>query len=66
LVLFSFLNLCYQNDELDFPFSVKVGKLDNKQKNKTKFSDVAGMEEVKNELSEVVDYLKHPAKYHKV
>jgi cell division protease FtsH len=49
-----------------FPFSVKVGKLDNKQKNKTKFSDVAGMEEVKNELSEVVDYLKHPAKYHKV
>lgn len=49
-----------------FPFNVKVGKLDNKSKNKTKFADVAGMEEVKNELSEVVDYLKHPAKYHKV
>ncbi len=49
-----------------FPFNVKVGKLDNKQKNKTKFADVAGMEEVKNELSEVVDYLKHPNKYHKV
>lgn len=49
-----------------FPFNVKVWKLDNKQKNKTKFSDVAWMEEVKNELSEVVDYLKHPAKYKKV
>jgi cell division protease FtsH len=40
--------------------------LDNKAKNKTKFNDVAGMEEVKNELSEVVDYLKNPEKYHKV
>ncbi len=49
-----------------FPFAIKAWKLDNKQKNKTKFSDVAGMEEVKNELSEVVDYLKHPDKYHKV
>ncbi len=49
-----------------FPFNVKAGKLDNKAKNKTKFSDVAGMEEVKAELSEIVDYLKNPAKYHKV
>ena len=49
-----------------FPFSIKVWKLDNKAKNTTKFSDVAGMEEVKAELSEIVDYLKHPQKYHKV
>ncbi len=33
---------------------------------KTKFSDVAGMDEVKMELSEIVDYLKNPLKYHKV
>jgi ATP-dependent Zn protease len=32
----------------------------------TKFSDVAGMEEVKIELSEIVDYLKNPQKYNKV
>ncbi len=49
-----------------FPFSVKVGKLEPKIKHKTRFSDVAGMEEVKNELSEIVDYLKNPEKYHKV
>lgn len=33
---------------------------------KTRFSDVAGMDEVKMELSEIVDYLKNPAKYNKV
>lgn len=30
---------------------------------KTKFDDVAGIDEVKNELKEVVDYLKRPQKY---
>ncbi len=49
-----------------FPFAIKVGKLDTKSKSSTKFSDVAGMDEVKQELSEIVDYLKHPQKYHKV
>ena len=49
-----------------FPFAIKVGKLDMKSKSSTKFSDVAGMDEVKQELSEIVDYLKHPQKYHKV
>lgn len=32
----------------------------------TKFSDVAGLEEVKNELSEIVDYLKNTEKYTRV
>ncbi len=49
-----------------FPFSVKAGKLNTSKTIKTKFSDVAGMEEVKMELSEMVDYLKNPMKYHKV
>lgn len=49
-----------------FPFSVKAGKLNNPKAAKTKFSDVAGMDEVKMELSEIVDYLKNPLKYHKV
>lgn len=49
-----------------FPFSVKAGKLNTSKTMKTKFSDVAGMEEVKMELSEIVDYLKNPTKYHKV
>jgi len=35
-------------------------------KTSAKFKDVAGMAEVKEELSEVVDYLKNPKKYQKV
>jgi cell division protease FtsH len=46
--------------------NVKVGKKSPKDGKKTKFSDIAGMEEVKNELIEVVDYLKNPEKYKKV
>ena len=49
-----------------FPSDILAEKLNGEANIKVKFSDVAGMEEVKNELSEVVDYLKHPAKYHKV
>lgn len=49
-----------------FPFNVKVGKLNTGKTIKTRFNDVAGMDEVKMELSEIVDYLKNPTKYHKV
>lgn len=49
-----------------FPFAVKAGKLNTPKNSKTRFVDVAGMEEVKLELSEMVDYLKNPEKYHKV
>jgi len=49
------------------PFgNMKVGKQANKTQVKTKFDDIAGMEEVKNELTEVIDYLKDPEKYRKV
>jgi len=45
---------------------IKVWKKSTKETSKTRFSDVAWMDEVKNELMEVVDYLKNPEKYHKV
>lgn len=48
------------------PFNTKAWKENIKTKANTKFSDVAWMEEVKEELSEIVDYLKNPSKYHKV
>lgn len=46
--------------------NIQVWKKSTKETSKTKFSDIAGMEEVKNELEEVVDYLKNPQKYQKV
>lgn len=48
------------------PFNMKVWKQTTKAQKKTKFSDIAWMEEVKMELSEIVDYLKNPIKYTKV
>ncbi|AQW88067.1 integral membrane ATP-dependent zinc metallopeptidase [Campylobacter pinnipediorum subsp. caledonicus] len=38
-------------------------KLINSEKPKTTFNDVAGVEEAKEEVEEIVDYLKNPDKY---
>jgi len=38
-------------------------KLINSEKPKTKFDDVAGVEEAKEEVKEIVDFLKYPQKY---
>ena len=38
-------------------------KLINSEKTKVKFDDVAGVEEAKEEVQEIVDYLKSPDKY---
>ena len=38
-------------------------KMINSEKPKTKFNDVAGVEEAKEEVKEIVDFLKYPEKY---
>ena len=38
-------------------------KLVNSEKPKVKFNDVAGVEEAKEEIKEIVDFLKHPDRY---
>ena len=48
------------------PFSMSVGKMKTGTEVKTKFTDVAGMEESKQELKEVIEFLKNPSKYKKV
>jgi len=46
-----------------FSFGNSRAKLFNKELTKIKFSDVAGVDEAKQELVEVVDFLKNPGKY---
>ena len=46
-----------------FSFGSSRGKLFNKDFPKTTFGDVAGVDEAKQELTEIVDFLKHPEKY---
>lgn len=41
----------------------KADKLINAEKPDTKFSDVAGVEEAKDEVKEIVDFLKFPERY---
>lgn len=49
-----------------FSFGQSRAKRFNKDLPKTTFSDVAGVDEAKKELEEVVDFLKHPEKYKKL
>lgn len=47
-------------------FGNNRAKLSDPSKNKVRFSDVAGCAEEKEELAEMVDFLKNPDKYHKM
>ncbi len=46
-----------------FSFGQSKAKVFSKGKQDVKFADVAGVDEAKKELEEVVDFLKNPAKY---
>src|SRR4030042_6419943 len=46
-----------------FSFGQSKARIFNKDLPKVKFADVAGVDEAKKELEEVVDFLKNPAKY---
>lgn len=46
-----------------FSFGSNKGKTFNKDFPKVTFAEVAGVDEAKQEMSEVVDFLKHPEKY---
>lgn len=46
-----------------FSFGQSRAKLFNKDNPKVTFNDVAGVDDAKQELTEIVDFLKNPAKY---
>lgn len=46
-----------------FSFGQSRAKLFSKDQPQITFADVAGVDEAKQELSEIVDFLKHPGKY---
>src|SRR3990167_5468906 len=46
-----------------FSFGQSRAKLFSKDTPRIRFSDVAGVDEAKQELTEIVDFLKHPGKY---
>ncbi|QQS39198.1 ATP-dependent zinc metalloprotease FtsH [Candidatus Woesebacteria bacterium] len=49
-----------------FSFGKSRAKLFAKGKQNVNFGDVAGIDDAKNELVEIVDFLKNPAKYRKI
>ncbi len=67
LYLFFLLIISAPMLDIDLPFKRKKGQLWDKQ-NKTgvRFTDVQGMAEAKRQLSDVVDYYKHPSRYHRI
>ncbi|NCN58706.1 cell division protein FtsH [Candidatus Roizmanbacteria bacterium CG22_combo_CG10-13_8_21_14_all_38_20] len=46
-----------------FSFGQSTAKLFDQEKPKITFKDIAGIQEAKKEMEEIVDFLKHPKKY---
>ena len=69
LMIFFFVYLYRQAkgaQDTIFSFGRSTARLFAKGKQAVTFKDVAGVEEAKKELEEVVDFLKHPGKYRKL
>lgn len=66
IVLLFVLRQAQGNANSAFSFGQSKAKLHDKEKNKTTFADVAGAEEAKEDLADIVDFLKNPKKYTKM
>lgn len=65
-LFFFFLRAQSRGAQDIFSFGRSKAKLFAKGKQSTTFADVAGVDDAKKELEEVVDFLKFPAKYRKI
>lgn len=66
VILFFMLRQAQSGASSALSFGKSSARLSDKSKNKTTFADVAGAEEAKQELVEIVDFLKNPKKYLKM
>lgn len=64
IILFFVMRQAREAGQGIFSFGQSRAKLYTKDSPKVTFADVAGVDEAKQELEEVVDFLKHPEKYH--
>jgi len=65
IFLFIFKQMRGAQDSV-FSFGKNKAKLFVKGKQNVRFDDVGGVDEVKQEVEEIVDFLKHPKKYQKL
>lgn len=65
-IIIFFMTRMAKNAGGPFSFGQSKAKIFDRRKKKTQFSDVAGAYEAKEELTEIVDFLKNPKKYVKI
>lgn len=63
LVIYFFMRQVQGSNNRALSFGQSSVRLSDERKNKVRFSDVAGCKEAKEELSEVVDFLRYPQKF---
>jgi cell division protease FtsH len=66
LIWFLFIRQIKMAGKGALSFGKSKARLLSKEKNKTTFKDVAGIEEAKEEVSELVEFLKDPKKFQKL
>ena len=66
LIWFFFIRQIKMAGKGALSFGKSKARMLNKEKNRTTFKDVAGVEEAKDEVSELVEFLKDPKKFQKL
>ena len=66
LIYFFFIRQIKMAGKGALSFGKSKARLLSKEKNRTTFKDVAGVEEAKDEVSELVEFMKDPKKFQKL